>query len=160
MKGERKTIMKTTKIKVMGYRLWAIGLIVLLPMLVNAVEYKSTYCGTSKPTFGIATTATAPTATFQSTSAYSSQWQNTQTQSMLNSDGSVNSSEYMTTSAPSRPRRVDANHDGYDDVTGLPVNPIIDPNDPGNVPLGDGLFLLALLAVGYAARKRTSILES
>ena len=136
--------MKTTKIKVMGYRLWVIGMMALLPMLVNAVEYKSTYCGTSKPTFGIATTATAPTATFQSTSAYSSQWNQDAQQSMLNADGTVNSGAYMT-SGPNRAKK--------DDPV-LPPNPDVDPNDPGNVPLGDGLFLLALLALGYGIVRR------
>lgn len=138
--------MKTKVMKIMSYRLWAIGLIVLLPMLVNAVEYKSTYRGTSKPTFGIATTATAPTATFQSTSAYSSQWQNTQTQSMLNSDGSVNSSAYLTSALTSGPHRAKKDE--------IPNPEIDDGNDPGNVPLGDGLFLLALLAAGYGIVRR------
>lgn len=141
MEKERMTIMKIIRGIVM---MW----LALMPMLAAAVEYKSTYRGAVQPTFGIATTATAPSATFQSTSAYSSQWTAEQS-TMLNSDGSVNSGAYLT-SGPNRAKK--------DEI--LPPNPEIDPNDPGNVPLGEGLWLLVLLAAGYAARKRTSILES
>lgn len=149
--------MKTTKIKMKVERLAISGLVIAMLLLagtVQAVDYKSTYRSIhSQSTFGIATTATAPSATFQSTSAYSSQWANSSGQSMLNADGSVNSGAYLT-SGPHRAKKED------DDIPNPPDPEDPEKPDPGNVPLGEGLFLLALLAAGYAARKRTSILES
>lgn len=127
----------------------AILTMVLLPALIGAVQagavnYKSTYRGVqSQPVYGIATTATVPSATFQSTSAYSEQWSSTPTSTLLNSDGSVNSGAYMT-SGPSRAKK--------DDI--LPPNPDIDDDDPGNVPLGEGLFALLMMAGGYAFARR------
>ncbi|MBR7154317.1 MAG: hypothetical protein IKD12_03300 [Paludibacteraceae bacterium] len=154
--------MKTTmKIKVMGYRLWVIGMIALLPALAAAVEYKSTYGGAyTQPGYGVAVTTTVPSATFQSTSAYSEQWASREEQPSINEDGSVNGSAYGVGRRPGL-RRLDANNDGYDDVTGLPVNPIVDPNDPGNVPLGEALLPLLLMALVYfAIRRKRSVRPS
>jgi len=70
---------------------------------------------------------------------------------MLNSDGTVNDGAYM--GSPKRPgiRRTDTNINNPGDPD--------DKEDDGNTPLGDGLWVLLLLAVGYAgarvARKRT-----
>lgn len=152
--------MKTTmNIKVMGYRLWVIGMMALLPMLVNAVEYKnkSTYSGIySQRVYGIAATATIPSTTFQSTSPFSQQWAGKEdVQSMLNADGSLNGNAYMASTRPQgHIRKADANGDGYDDDTGLPVNPFIDEDDEGNVPLGDAALPLLLLALAYAGTRR------
>ena len=133
----------------------AIWTMVLLPALtgaatLGAVEYKSTYRGVQvKPVYGIATTATTPNAAFRSTSAYSTQWNDEPSSSLLNSDGSVNSGAYMT-SGPNRAKK--------DEV--LPPNPEVDDDDSGNVPLGDGLLLLLALAIVYAlARRKTRIQE-
>lgn len=133
----------------------AIWTMVLLPALtgaatLGAVEYKSTYRGVqAKPVYGIATTATTPNAAFRSTSAYSTQWNDEPSSSLLNSDGSVNSGAYMT-SGPNRAKK--------DEV--LPPNPDVDDDDSGNVPLGDGLLLLLALALVYAlARRKTRIQE-
>lgn len=133
----------------------AIWTMVLLPALTGAatsgaVEYKSTYRGVqAKPVYGIATTATTPNAAFRSTSAYSTQWNDEPSSSLLNSDGSVNSGAYMT-SGPNRAKK--------DEV--LPPNPEVDDDDSGNVPLGDGLLLLLALALVYAlARRKTRIQE-
>ena len=136
-----KTTMKNTV---------AIIMLVLLPALTGAaqagaVEYRNSYHQSAvsyQPSgFGIATTATAPTATFQSTSAYSGQWEQEAQQSMLNNDGTVNSEVYgIGRKEVSGPRRVTP-------------NPDVDPNDPGNVPLGDALIPLLLLASAYAIYK-------
>ncbi len=124
--------------------------VILLPALTGAaqagaVEYRNSYQQSAvsyQPSgFGIATTATAPTATFQSTSAYSGQWEQEAQQSMLNNDGTVNSEVYgIGRKEVSGPRRVTP-------------NPDVDPNDPGNVPLGDAVLPLLLLACAYAIYK-------
>lgn len=121
---------------------------ILLPALMGAaqagaVEYKSTYRGIrTQPVYGIATTAAAPSATFQSTSVYSGQWSNEASSTLLNSDGSVNSGAYMS-SGPNRAKKEDL----------LPPNPEVDEDDPGNVPLGDALIPLALFACAYVTYK-------
>lgn len=124
----------------------AILIMTLLPALLGAaqagaVDYKSTYRGIqSQPVYGIATTATAPTATFQSTSAYSSQWEQEAQQSMLNNDGSVNSGAYMT----SGPRKAPGGGPGSS--PGTPGGQL-DPN--AQQPLGDAVLPLLLLALAY-----------
>ena len=117
----------------------------------TAVDYKGTYKGSRiQPTIGVATTATAPTVGFQSTSAYSNSFEE-QSQPMLNADGTVNAEAYGVgqSNAPGRHIR-----------TATP-NPDVDPNDPGNVPLGDGLIALMLCACAYlivrATRKEKKI---
>ena len=124
----------------------SIILMTILPALMGAaqakaVQYKSTYRGVrTQPVYGIATTAAAPTATFQSTSAYSSQWSNETTETLLKNDGSVNSGAYMS----SGPRR--AKMDGPGSSPGTPGG-TLDPN--AQQPLGDGLLVLMLMAVAY-----------
>lgn len=136
----------------------AIYIIVLVlgAMQAQAVNYKNTYGGAGgyRPVNG-SYQATAPSVSFQSTSAYSGQL-SAEGISLVNADGSVNTESYGVgrSNISARPRRVDANNDGYDDVTGLPVNPIVDPNDPGNVPIGDALIPLLILAAGYAVYRR------
>jgi hypothetical protein len=119
--------------------------VILLPALMcaaqaGAVEYKSAYRGIrTQPVYGIATTAAAPSATFQSTSAYASpEWAE---ESSLNSDGSVNEEVYMaeTETYSTRPRRV--------------KDPDDDDDDRYNGPVGDALIPLALLACAYAIYK-------
>ena len=146
-----------------------VGLLLMVAVEAQAVDYKSTYKGgRPQPTYIAPATGTvsqAPTATFQSTSAMPVMMS---TESMLNSDGTVNDGAYgvgqsYSSGRPGHIRKADSNGDGFDDDTGLPVenidNPTIDPNDPGNVPLGEGLWVLLMLVVGYAgarvARKRT-----
>ena len=96
MKKNIKTIMRNTKL---------VMILAFLPALLSAaqaqaVDYKSTYKGTQyeQPRqyveYKVATTASAPTMGFQSTSAYSGQFSNGE-QSMLNSDGTVNGDAYM-----------------------------------------------------------------
>lgn len=129
----------------------SIILMAILPALTGAaqagaVEYKSTYRGVqTQPVYSTVTTVstTTPTATFQSTSAYSSQWSNEPSETLLNNDGSVNSGAYMS-SGPHHAKK-----DGI-----LPPNPEPDPNDDGNVPLGEGILALLMMAGGYAVARR------
>ena len=134
-----KTTMKNTV---------AIIMLVLLPALTGAaqagaVDYRNSYQQSAisyqSSGFGIATTATAPTATFQSTSAYSGQW--SEQSSMLNNDGSVNSGAYMT----SGPRKAPGGGPGSS--PGTPGGQL-DPN--AQQPLGDAALPLLLLALAYA----------
>lgn len=133
----------------------SIILMTILPALMGAaqakaVQYKSTYRGVrTQPVYGIATTAAAPGTSFQSTSAYSGQWSNETSEALLNNDGSVNSGAYMT-SGPNRAKN---------DVTPpLPPNPdpTKDPNDTGNVPLGEGVLALLMMAGSYAVARKKS----
>ena len=82
--------------------------------------------------------ATAPSATFQSTSAYADQWNQDTQQSMLNADGSMNTGAYMT----SGPRRAPGTPGGN-----------LDPHD--QQPLGDAVLPLLLLAAAYIVLRRT-----
>ena len=130
----------------------SIILMTILPALMGAaqakaVQYKSTYRGVrTQPVYGIATTAAAPGTSFQSTSAYSGQWSNETSEALLNNDGSVNSGAYLS-SGP---------HRAKNDVTPpLPPNPdpTTNPNDTGNVPLGEGVLALMFLACAYVISK-------
>lgn len=148
--------MKTTmKIKVMGYRLWVIGMIALLPALAAAVEYKSSYRGVaaSNHQSAISIQTTAPSVSFQSTSAYSRQWNGESTTPMLNSDGSVNGDAYMS-ALPSGSIRKGGSGSGVN-----PGTPGDDEEEEGEQqPIGDGLWILTLCALAYlivrASRKR------
>lgn len=132
----------------------SIILMTILPALMGAaqakaVQYKSTYRGVrTQPVYGIATTAAAPGTSFQSTSAYSSQWSNETSEALLNNDGSVNSGAYLS-SGPHRAKK--------DDPI-MPPNPdpTTDPNDTGNVPLGEGILALLLMAGSYAVARKKS----
>lgn len=132
--------------KMMKYSMNGIVLVSLLlvgAVQAEAVEYKSTYKGsqhgihaTTMMERGVQTAA--PSAVFQSTSAYSGQWQEESTTPMLNSDGSVNTDAYMSSqqSPSSKP--------GIRKIT----NP--DDEDEKENPVGDGLWALLALALGYA----------
>ena len=144
--------MKTTKKYTICHWPVLIGLLILGAMQMMAVDYKSTYRGIqSQPVYGIATTAIAPTATFQSTSAYSEQW-TTEQSSMLNADGSVNAGAYLS-SGPNRAKK-DGPGSGPGGGSGS------SPGTPGGQldptkqqPLGDVLLPLTLLACAYAIYK-------
>jgi hypothetical protein len=121
-------------------------IIALLPALTGAaqagaVEYKNNYRDVHQPVYQVRAVSTAaPTATFQSTSAYSGQWNQDDRQSMLNEDGSMNTEVYMS----SGPRRAPGTPGGD-----------LDPNT--QQPLGDGLLVLMLMALVYTGirlRKR------
>ncbi len=154
MKSIMKTIMRNTKL---------VMILAFLPALLSAaqaqaVDYKSTYKGVryEQPRqyleYKVATTATAPMAGFQSTSAYSGQFSNGQ-QSMLNSDGSVNGDAYIG-SLPGRSiRKTESTNPG------TPTDE--DEEEGEQQPLGDGLIALMLCACAYlivrATRKEEKI---
>jgi hypothetical protein len=146
MKNVMKTILRNTKL---------VMILAFLPALLSAaqaqaVDYKSTYKGVryeqpyQQVEYKVATTATAPMAGFQSTSAYSGQFSNEQ-QSMLNSDGTVNNEAYM--GAPKHPGSIRR------DPTA--PNPEVDEkDDDGNTPIGDAVWPLMLLLCAYAGYKK------
>ena len=153
MKNVMKTIMRNTKL---------VMILAFLPALLSAaqaqaVDYKSTYKGVryEQPRqhveYKVASTASAPTMGFQSTSAYSGQWAAQEgTTPMLNSDGTVNNEAYGVGSGhhPGSIRRAD-----NDDIIDNPGDPD-DNDDPGNVPLGDVVWPLMLLLSAYAGYKK------
>ena len=132
--------MKTTGIKVNGYRLAVIGLVLGLAMTMQAVDYKNVYKHSvvSHQYSDNGIEAATPSTGFRSTSAYSGQWNQDAQQSMLNADGSINAEVYGVgqRNAPG-PRRVGQ--------TGT-------PGEGGEQqPLGDVLWPLMLMAMMYAA---------
>lgn len=145
--------MKTTSIKVMGYRLWVMGVLVLLSIgQANAVDYQNRYKGQNAGVQSTAfqSTAMAPTAGFQSTSAYSGQWQGAGTTPMLNSDGTVNGEAYMSSLPGSSIRRAPGGGPGSS--PGTPGGEL-DPN--AQQPIGDALLPLLVMAVAFVlARSR------
>ena len=155
MKSIMKTIMRNTKL---------VMILAFLPALLSAVQaqavdYKSTYKGVryEQPCqhveYKVATTATAPMAGFQSTSAYSGQF-STGEQFTLNSDGTVNSAAYGIGSRHlGSIRRTESNINNPDD-------PDDDEEDDGNVPLGDAVLPLLMMSLAfcgylYLRRKRS-----
>ena len=144
---ERKRIMKTT----LKNMLIIVLLVLSGTMQAAAVEYKNNYRGVHQPEYQKQTVSTvAPTATFQSTSMYSGQWNQDEQQSMLNADGSVNGEAYIS-----------ENHLPGRSVRKSPGTPggQLDPN--AQQPLGDGLIALMLCACAYlivrATRKEEKI---
>ena len=144
MKNIMKTILRNTKL---------VMILAFLPALLSAaqaqaVDYKSTYKGVryEQPRqhveYKVATTASAPKAGFQSTSAYSSQF-STGEQSTLNSDGTVNSAAYG----------IGSRHPGIIRRTESNINNPGDPDEDGNTPIGDAVLPLLLLVLAYAGYK-------
>ena len=109
-------------------------------MQATAVNYQNTYRGVHQPEYQEQTVSTAaPAATFQSTSAYSSQWVEQENATpMLNSDGTVNGDAYMS-----------ENHLPGRSVRKSPGTPggTLDPN--AQQPLGDVMWPLMLCACAY-----------
>ena len=152
MKSIMKTIMRNTKL---------VMILAFLPALLSAaqaqaVDYKSTYKGVryeqpyQHAEYKVASTASAPTMGFQSTSAYSGQFSNEQ-QSMLNSDGSVNGDAYMGSSLPGRSIRKSGSGSSYN-----PGTPDDEEEEEGEQqPLGDGLMALMLCACAYLVVRAT-----
>ena len=155
MKSIMKTIIRSTRL---------IIILAFLPALLSAaqaqaVDYKSTYKGVryeqpyQHAEYKVASTASAPTVGFQSTSVYSSQFGNGE-QSMLNSDGTVNNEAYGVGSShhPGSIRRAGPSGPG------TPTGPL---NPDEQQPLDDGLMALMLCACAYlivrATRKEEKI---
>ena len=145
MRNVMKTIMRNTKL---------VMILAFLPALLSAaqaqaVDYKSTYKGVryeqpyQHAEYKVASTASAPTMGFQSTSAYSDQL-GSEEQSMLNSDGTVNGEAYGVGSG---------HHPGT--IRRDPGNPFGDnPDTQDNTPLGDVVWPLMVLLCAYAGYKK------
>ena len=148
MKNVMKTILRNTKL---------VMILAFLPALLSAaqaqaVDYKSTYKGVrygqpyQQVEYKVATTATAPMAGFQSTSAYSGQF-GSEEQPMLNSDGTVNDGAYM--GAPKRPGSIRREErESGEGNTGTPGQ------EGDKQPLGDVVWPLMLLLCAYAGYKK------
>lgn len=130
-----------------------IAIIIMLALAcveqAKAVDYNGIYKGTRvQPTVGVATTVTAPTVGFQSTSAYSAQWQEEQEEPMLNADGTVNEGAYVGSSP-----HVRKNGPGGGPGSS-PGTPGGDLNKDDQQPLGDGLWILMVLAGVYVCSRK------
>lgn len=141
--------MKAQNIIVVIRNTFAICLVVLISTVQAwAVEYKTSYRGAQSAEYRSQSLesqrTSAPSVAFQSTSAYSGQWNQDDRQSMLNEDGSMNTEVYMS----SGPRRAPGTPGGE-----------LDPTT--QQPLGDGLMALMLCACAYlivrATRKEEKI---
>ena len=141
--------MKAQNIIVVIRNTFAICLVVLISTVQAwAVEYKTSYRGVQSAEYRSQSLesqrTSAPSVAFQSTSAYSGQWNQDDRQSMLNEDGSMNTEVYMA----SGPRRAPGTPGGE-----------LDPTT--QQPLGDGLMALMLCACAYlivrATRKEEKI---
>ena len=138
MKNVMKTILRNTKL---------VMILAFLPALLSAaqaqaVDYKNVYMSSQQGAYanpGYQVQTTAPSAAFQSTSAYSSQWVEQENATpMLNSDGTVNGEAYMS-----------ENHLPGRSVRKSPGTPggTLDPN--AQQPLGDVMWPLMLCACAY-----------
>ena len=111
-------------------RIVVIALIAMLPMVVSAVTYNNRYNEQE---------AVVPAAAFQSTSVLVGSGSGLVSSPKLNTDGTVSTEAFIagqSTSAHEHPGR---------------PKTIAPPVPEGNpTPLGDGLFALLLLAIGYA----------
>ena len=126
-------------------------------MQAIAVDYKNTHRGVqstvsyqpsviSGQSSAISGQVVAPSIGFQSTSAYSGQWNQDAQQSMLNADGTVNAEAYGV---------------GRQHAPGLRKDPTGNPGTPGDddeeegeqQPLGDVLWPLMLMAMLYAGAR-------
>lgn len=150
--------MKAQNIIVVIRNTFAICLVVLISTVQAwAVEYKANYRGTQSAEYRSQSLESqrnsAPSVVFQSTSAYSGQWNQDAQQSMLNEDGSVNSGVYM-----GAPRRDPISPGGGTNGPGTPGSPTNNQQ-----PLGDALLPLLLLACAFAIYKvsrRRRIIET
>lgn len=141
----RKTIMRTT----LKNMLIIVLLVLSGTMQATAVNYQNSYRGVYKQEYQVrSVSATAPTTTFQSTSAYSDQWNRDAQQSTLNSDGTVNGEAYMSALPENSIRRAPGGGPGSS--PGTPGGDL-DPN--AQQPLGDALLPLMFLALAYTSMR-------
>ena len=111
-------------------RIVVIALIALLPMVVSAVTYNNRYNEQE---------AVVPAAAFQSTSVLVGSGSGLVSSPKLNTDGTVSTEAFIAGQSASAHE-----HPGRPKTIAPPV-------PEGNpTPLGDGLFALLLLAIGYA----------
>lgn len=119
---------------------WSKGVGVLILLIVNmqlqAINYQNIYHQQYME---------MPQISFHSTSMYSSQWENSSITPILNSDGSVDESVYL-----SGPRRVGGGPTPGGGANG-PGTPTDNPDDNDQQPIGDAAVPLLLMALGYCA---------
>ena len=111
-------------------RIVVIALIAMLPMVVSAVNFNNRYNEQE---------AVVPAAAFQSTSVLVGSGSGLVSSPKLNTDGTVSTEAFIAGQSASAHE-----HPGRPKTIAPPV-PEGDPT-----PLGDGLFALLLLAIGYA----------
>ena len=140
--------MRATKKKVHVERLAISGLVMVLAMLAgiaqaSAPAYQNTYKGSamSVQSSVISIQTVTPTTGFQSTSAYSKQWSNEDVTPMLNNDGSVNHEAYGI-------GQENTPNGHIRKAGGVSPEP-----EHEELPLGDGLLVLLVLAMMYAGAK-------
>ena len=147
--------METMKKNMLRNMMIVVLLVLAGAMQATAVNYKNTYRGVQSTQYGVQSTVgyqqsaagiqtTAPSATFQSTSSYSGQWNQDAQQSMLNADGTVNADAYGVGRTNVGPRR---------SGTGSDVNPGTpdeeEEKEGEQQPIGDALLPLLLMATAY-----------
>ena len=125
-------------------KIGVIGLLVMLPTMMCAVEYKNTYQPAGgRNQYGTQFQATAPSATFKSTSTLAGSGSAFSATPMLGEDGTAayEGANYSPAKAPSGPHR-----------------DISNPTKP--TPIGDAVLPLMLMvgafAIWRAARRRVS----
>lgn len=143
MSKERRNIMKT---KMLRNMMIVVLLALVSAMQATAVNYKNTYNGVRNTEYRVQTvssvSATTPSTGFQSTSAYSGQWNQDVQQSTLNVDGTVNADAYGVGRSYVGPRRSGTN----------PGTPDDEEEEQGEQqPIGDATLPLLLIAMAYIA---------
>ena len=116
-----------------------IGLLALMPIVVNAVEYKNMYRPTRYDRHMTAMQAEAPSAVFRSTGTLAGSGSAYSANPVLGEDGTatLGGASSAPAKAPGGPRRI-VNPDGDDE----------DDTENGT-PIGDALLPLLLLACAY-----------
>ena len=150
MKNIMKTIIRNTKLVMILAFLPALLSVAQAQAVTYQTKYKNAYQGAYVQTPGNASATTAsPSVGFQSTSAFSDEWNTEEgTTPMLNSDGTVNGEAYMSALPGNSIRR--APGDGPGSSPGTPGG-TLDPN--AQQPLGDALLPLMLLALAYTSMR-------
>lgn len=140
--------MQTTKRYNICHWSLLIGILLLGATQMMAVDYKNSYRSEYRVQSTEYRQATAPSATFRSTSTYSKQWDQDAQQSMLNADGTINGNAYLT----SGPRRVGGTTPGGG--TNGPGTPGTNPDKEDQQPLGDAVLPLLIMALTFIAMRR------
>ncbi len=138
------------KTKMLRNMMIVVLLALVSAMQATAVNYKNTYNGVRNTEYRVqavsSVSATTQSAGFQSTSAYSGQWNQDAQQSTLNADGTVNADAYGVGRSYVGPRRSGTNPGTPDDE---------EEEEGEQQPLGDGLLALMLCACAYLIVRTT-----
>ena len=118
-----------------------IGLLAVLPIAIGAVEFKNTYHPVGYDQQQARVYTEAPAAVFQSTSTLAGSGSAWSATPMLGEDGTA----YDPSVSPRGPRRMKMDDDEEPAVIETPT---------GKQPLGDAVWPLMLMAIGYVVWKR------